>query len=91
MLLAAFGRPDLAMSVLQGFLEETGENGRYILILVMRKFGTSVPREADAGSVEHLNAAIADYLGQLEKQSGFMAYELPEKVAPVMTHTTGAQ
>ncbi|WP_158541266.1 tetratricopeptide repeat protein [Ruegeria sp. A3M17] len=90
-LLAAFGRPDLAMSVLQGFLEETGENGRYILILVMRRFGTSVPREADAGSVEHLNAAIADYLGQFEKQSGFMANGLPEEVAPVMTLTTGAQ
>ncbi|WP_170418666.1 tetratricopeptide repeat protein [Ruegeria atlantica] len=56
--LAHFGRPDLATSELESFLEDTGGNGRKILLRVMRRAGTSVPREADAGSVEHLTPQL---------------------------------
>ncbi len=79
MTLAHFGRPDLAASEIQSFLEDTGGNGRKILLRVMRGAGTSVPREADAGSVEHLDTVIEDHVNQLEYEGGFKAFWTGEK------------
>ncbi len=75
---AGMGQADLALAEAHAFLKQTGKNGREILLRLIRTQGVEVPPQADAGSVEGLNKAIADYIEDVRVNSGLSTYASPK-------------
>ncbi|WP_170763570.1 tetratricopeptide repeat protein [Ruegeria lacuscaerulensis] len=76
---AMLGRTDLAKAEIDDFLRDAGENGRKIVVSVIRRAGVPVSQEAQAGSSGPLNDAIADYVDHLAKTSGFREFGPPKE------------
>ena len=76
---ASVGKADLATAEAQNFLDQTGTNGRKILLKVIRQQGVEVPPQADAGSTEFLKKAIADYIEHIRLKSELISYVSPEE------------
>ncbi len=71
---AALGQKELALQEFQDFLDNTGTNGRTLVLRLVRGQGIAVDNLADAGSEEHLNQAISDYVDHMFDRSGLDVY-----------------
>lgn len=67
---AEFGRTDLAMPEIDAFLQEAGRLDRKYFFCLVREAGVSVSPKAEAGSADHLDEPVADYVQQLAASSG---------------------
>ena len=76
--LASMGRTDLAKIEIDTFLQDTGDNGRAVVLHFVQSAGIPVSEEARAGSPDAMEFAVDQHLDYLKKQSPFSKYNLPE-------------
>ncbi|WP_299949015.1 tetratricopeptide repeat protein [uncultured Ruegeria sp.] len=74
---AGIGKTDLAKNEIKEFLDDTGSNGRKILIGLIEKEGIAITHEARRGVPEHLDSAIEAYVLHKQVQIGLSHYVSP--------------
>jgi len=68
---AALGKESLARAEYHRFLESGGQHAPKLLLDVIENAGVPVSKHARAGSAEHIDQAIIDFIRHLEQKTGF--------------------